>query len=66
MHYQQQATQNTSLATKIQQSMNCCCARLNNPSSTQTAKHLQLIPTCMTAATPVQEPQQQMSCCREQ
>eukprot|EP00957_Ditylum_brightwellii_P067676 5136804-Ditylum_brightwellii.AAC.1 len=46
--------------------MDCCCAQLNNPPSTQTAKHLRLIPTCITAATPVQELQQQMSCCREQ
>eukprot|EP00957_Ditylum_brightwellii_P086695 6596870-Ditylum_brightwellii.AAC.1 len=65
MHYQQQATQNTSSETKIAQSMNCCCAQLDNPPSSLTAKHLRLIPTCITAATPIQESQQQMSCCRE-
>eukprot|EP00957_Ditylum_brightwellii_P067209 5100981-Ditylum_brightwellii.AAC.1 len=51
MHYQQQATRNTSSETKIAQSRNCCCAQLDNPPSTWTAKHLQLISTCVTAAT---------------
>eukprot|EP00957_Ditylum_brightwellii_P050431 3824245-Ditylum_brightwellii.AAC.1 len=27
-------------ATKIQQSMNCCCVQLDNPPSTHTTKHL--------------------------
>eukprot|EP00957_Ditylum_brightwellii_P115403 8801459-Ditylum_brightwellii.AAC.1 len=66
MHYQQQATQNTSLETKIQQRIDCCCAQLNNPLSTQTTKHLQLIPTCITTTMQVQKSQLQMSCCREQ
>eukprot|EP00957_Ditylum_brightwellii_P197200 15024495-Ditylum_brightwellii.AAC.1 len=39
--------------------MNCCCVQLNSPPSTQATKHLQLIRTCVTAATPVQESQQQ-------
>eukprot|EP00957_Ditylum_brightwellii_P092211 7019905-Ditylum_brightwellii.AAC.1 len=65
MHYQQQATQNTSSATKIAHSMDCCCTQLKNPPSTQIAKHLRLIPTCVTTATPVLESQQQMSYCQE-
>eukprot|EP00957_Ditylum_brightwellii_P197767 15066287-Ditylum_brightwellii.AAC.1 len=35
--------------------------KLNNPLSTQTMKHLRLILTCVPAAKPVQESQQQMS-----
>eukprot|EP00957_Ditylum_brightwellii_P142716 10874369-Ditylum_brightwellii.AAC.1 len=66
MHYQQQATQNTSSATNIAQSMDCCCAQLGNPPSTQTVKHLRLIPTCVITAMSDQESQQRMSCCREQ
>ena len=33
-----------SSATKIQQSMNCCCVQLNNPPSTQATKHLAACP----------------------
>eukprot|EP00957_Ditylum_brightwellii_P080320 6108873-Ditylum_brightwellii.AAC.1 len=51
----------TSLATKIQQSMNCCCAQFDNPPLSEVTKHLQLIRTCVTTATPVWESQQQMS-----
>eukprot|EP00957_Ditylum_brightwellii_P169818 12925811-Ditylum_brightwellii.AAC.1 len=48
-----------SSATKIQQSINCCCVQLNNPPSTQATKHLRLICTCVTAAMPVWESWQQ-------
>ena len=54
-------TQHMSSATKIQQSMNCCCVQIDNSPSTQATKHLRLIRTCVTAATPVRESQRQMS-----